>query len=269
MHPFRFGAVAPPRGSGEEWLATARRVADLGFSTLLTPDITTLHAPFPALAAASAVPGLGLGTFVLAAPLRPSRLVAWEAHSLAVLSGGRFEFGIGTGRPDARAQAESLGMSWGSGAERLEQVRATVAALHELDGADPTPVLLAASGPRALALAAECADTVALATPPLAERSEVARMTAELRDRAGSRDVEVAMNLFVVGDEAPPWVARFVGADPATLDERESLAVLRGSPQQMADELRRRRDTLGITYFVADTTYLDVLAPVVALLAGS
>ncbi len=270
MHPIRLGIIAGPQGPGAHWLATAHRVADAGFSTLLTPDGTWLHAPFPALAAvAAAEPGLGLGTFVLAAPLRPALSAAQEAHTLSELSGGRFEFGIGTGRPDARAEAESFGLPWGSGADRLEQVRATVEHLRKLDGERHTPVLVAAAGPRALALAAEHADTVALSAPPLTGRAEIARLTAELRERAAGRAVEVSMNLFVVGTEVPPWTGKFLGVDPSELDERESLAVLRGSPREMADELLRRRDTLGVSYFVADSTYLDVLAPVLELVAGA
>jgi hypothetical protein len=32
---------------------------------------------------------------------------------------------------------------------------------------------------------------------------------------------------------------------------------LRGSPAQMADELRRRRDTLGISYFSVNGTFIE------------
>lgn len=267
MHPFRFGVIAAPTGSGEEWTGTARRVVDGGFSTLLSPDGTRMHAPFPALATAAAVaPDLRVGTFVLAAPLRPARSAAWEAHSLSELSGGRFEFGIGTGRPDARDEAESFGLPWGSASDRLDTVRRTIADLRELDGDRRTPVLMAAAGPKAMALAAEQADIVALATSPLASRAELAELTAGLREREPGP--EIAANLFVVGDETPPWVQKFLGADPAELDSRESLAVLRGSPREMADELERRRDQLGVSYFVADSYYLDALAPVVELLAG-
>jgi alkanesulfonate monooxygenase SsuD/methylene tetrahydromethanopterin reductase-like flavin-dependent oxidoreductase (luciferase family) len=266
VHHFRFGAIEAPRGTTEDWLATARRTAGLGFSTLLTPDGTQQHAPFPALAAASSIPELRLGTFVLAAPLRPPRSAAWEGHTLSVLSGGRFEFGIGTGRPDAHGEAESFGLPWGTGAERLSMVRETVAHLRTLDGEQRTPILMAAAGPRALALAAEEADIVTLAALPLTPRAEVARMSAELRERAGNRDVEIAMNLFVVGTDVPPWTRQFLGVDPATLDERESLAVLRGTPQQMADELERRREELGVTYFVSSASYGEALAPVVELL---
>ncbi|HZG90394.1 MAG TPA: LLM class flavin-dependent oxidoreductase [Pseudonocardia sp.] len=269
-HPFRFGVIAAPRGPGQQWLAAARRVADLGYTTLLSPDGVGLHAPFPALGAvAGAVPGLRVGTFVLAAPMRAPRQAAWEGHSLAVLSDDRFEFGIGTGRPDARAAAESFGRAWGTGADRLAAVRDSIAALRELDGPDRrTPVMVAAGGPRALQLAAAQADVVALAARPLAPRSEVVEMAADLRRRAGDRDVELLMNLFVVGDEAPPWTRQVLGVDPADLHRGDALGALRGTPRQMADELRRRRDEVGATYYAVDQSFVDTLAPVVALLAG-
>ena len=34
MRPFRFGLVAAPRGTDEQWVATARRAADLGLSLI-------------------------------------------------------------------------------------------------------------------------------------------------------------------------------------------------------------------------------------------
>ena len=131
---------------------------------LLVPDGLRLHAPMPALATAAAVvPGLRVGPFVLAAPLRPARAAAWEGHSMSVLTDARFDFGIGTGRPDARGEVEQLGRPWGSGAQRLAQLQETVAHLRELDGEGHTPVLVAAGGPRALAFAAAEADIVTLA----------------------------------------------------------------------------------------------------------
>ena len=42
---------------------------------------------------------LRVGTWVYASPLRTPWSMAWEAHSLSVLTEGRFEMGIGTGRP--------------------------------------------------------------------------------------------------------------------------------------------------------------------------
>ena len=46
-------------------------------------------------------------------------------------------------------------------------MKQTVAHLRELDGEQHTPVLMAAAGPKALALAAEIADIVTLARAPV------------------------------------------------------------------------------------------------------
>jgi probable F420-dependent oxidoreductase len=270
---FRFGAVATPTGSPDEWIATARRVEELGYSSLLMPDGLQLLAPFSSLAvAAHATEALRVGTFVLASPLRPPLGAAWEGHSLAVLSGGRFEFGIGTGRPAVREFAERIGLPFGTAAQRLQQVGESIDHLRELDGAERhTPVLVAAGGPRAIALAAEKADIVTLAAPPLATRDEVAGMVATLHDAAGARadDIELAMNLFVVGTEVPPWIQGFIGSDAATLIAHDSLVMLRGSTAEMADELRRRRDTLGVSYVSVNSAFLEQLAPAVEQLTGT
>ncbi len=74
--PFRFAVQATPR-DGDQWLATARRAEELGYSSLLMPDGTQLLSPLPALAlAAGATASLHVGTWVLASPLRPPRLAA-------------------------------------------------------------------------------------------------------------------------------------------------------------------------------------------------
>jgi len=89
---------------------------------------------------------------------------------------------------------------------------------------------MAVGGPRARAVAAAKADIVALAVGPLASREEVARLTAGIA--------------------------------------RESLMILRGSPREMADELQRRRDSLGISYVSVNAAFMEAFAPVVELLAG-
>jgi probable F420-dependent oxidoreductase len=271
VRPFRFGVVATPQGPPEQWLSTARRVEQLGYSTLLMPDGLQLLAPFPALAvAATATTSLRVGTFVLASPLRPPRSAAWEAHSLGVLTGDRFELGVGTGRPEVRAFAEQLGVPFGSAAERLQQVADTVTHLRELDGERRTPVLIAASGPRARELAARIADIVTLAAPPLADEDAYAAMAAHLRSAAGERaeGIELAMNLFVVGDEVPPWARGFLGVGADELIAHRSLTMLRGSVTEMSDELQRRRDAFGVSYVSVNGAFLEQLAPVVERLAG-
>lgn len=98
--PFRFGVVAPLLSDLPPWRDRVRRIADCGYSTLLVPDFPlTQPAPGAMLATAAAPTDLRVGTWVYASPLRPAWMTAWEAHSLSVLTGGRFEMGIG---PDNR-----------------------------------------------------------------------------------------------------------------------------------------------------------------------
>src|SRR4029453_9000477 len=113
--------------------------------------------PGPALAASLA--DLRVGTWVYASPLRPPWSTAWEAHSLSVLTDGRFEMGVGTGRPGIEDELRALGLPVVPPSERLAQVRQTVTALRDLDGPDlHTPVVMAVRGPKAQALAADLAD---------------------------------------------------------------------------------------------------------------
>jgi probable F420-dependent oxidoreductase len=268
---FRFGAVATPHGGGEQWLATSRRVAELGYSTLLMPDGLQLPAPMPALALAAGAVDIRVGTWVLAAPLRPARTTAWEAHSLSALTGGRFELGIGTGRPIAEQWTREIGLPYGTSGQRLESIRQTVDHLRQLDGDGPrTPVLMAVAGPRARAFAAEHADIIALAVGALVSRDEVGGMLADVRAHAGARadDLEIATSLFVVGDVVPPHAQRYIGANLAQLTGADSLALLSGTAREMADELERRRERYGMSYVTVSAEYLEPLAPVVELLTG-
>src|SRR5439155_3224216 len=85
--PFRFGVVAPIATDLPTWRARVRRIADGSYSTLLMPDVPQWQpAPGPALAFAAALADLRVGTWVYASPLRPPWMMAWEAHSLSVLT---------------------------------------------------------------------------------------------------------------------------------------------------------------------------------------
>jgi probable F420-dependent oxidoreductase len=268
---FRFGAVAAPQSGAKQWQDTARRAEELGYSTLLTPD--NLHLPAPAVSlgiAAGVTTRLRVGTFVLASPLRTPRAAAWEAHSLSVLTDGRFELGLGTGLPAMREAAEELGLPYGSGSQRLAQVAETIDHVRKLDGTSHTPIMVAASGPKAQALAGAKADIVTLAVGPLASREETRAVVDNIRAAAGDRadEIEYAMNIFVVGDQVPPWIQGFIGADAATLIEHDSLTMLRGSVSQMADELQRRREELGVSYVSVNSAFMEEFAPLVERLTG-
>ena len=113
-------------------------------------------------------------------------------------------------------------------------------------------------------------DIITLAAGPLTTRDEVSQMVAEVREQAGDRaeKIELAMNLSVIGEEIPPGTEKFIGADAATLIAHDSLTMLRGNTAEMADELQRRRDRLGVSYVCVNAAFSEQLAPVVELLKG-
>ena len=104
QRPFRFGVVGEGIRSGEQLAAEARRAEALGYATLLLRDHFVPEpfgdqlAPTVALmAAAGATRTLRLGTMVLDNDYRHPVLLAKEAATLDLLSGGRFELGVGAG----------------------------------------------------------------------------------------------------------------------------------------------------------------------------
>ncbi len=266
MNSFRFGVVATP-GNREQWIVTARRIEELGYGTLFMPDGLGLLAPFPSLAVAATVTtSLRVGTYVLASPLRPPGTVAWEARTLTELSGGRFELGLGTGHGGVRAWTAELGLPYGDGVERLARVADTVERVRALP--DPPAVLVAAGGPKALALAGQVSDTVALAAPPVAGEDTYRQLADAVR--AGGRQPELAINIALVGDaDPPPWVRGHLGADVDTLREAGSWTLLRGTPEEMAAELRRRREVSGVSCVTVNGAFAEQFAPVVELLRGT
>jgi alkanesulfonate monooxygenase SsuD/methylene tetrahydromethanopterin reductase-like flavin-dependent oxidoreductase (luciferase family) len=264
---FRFGVVAPLRTDLPAWRDQVRRIADNGFSTLLMPDVQQWQpAPGPTLAVAATLADLRVGTWVYASPLRTPWSMAWEAHSLSVLTEGRFEMGIGTGRPGIEDELRQLGLPVVTPGERLSQVRDTVTSLRDLDGPDfHTPVVMAVRGPKARALAVDLADTVTFAAMPGDDsRAGIIRMAADFR---AIRDVELALHVPVVGDAVSPFMAP-PDTDPAALRAADSLLVLPSDPTAAIEEVLRRREEGGFSYFVVGANAADALAPVVAELTG-
>jgi probable F420-dependent oxidoreductase len=268
---FRFGVVTGMARTGDEWTAGARRAEDLGYDTLLMPDTIYTPAPMPALATAAAVTrNLHIGTYVLSVPNRSPGLVAWETETLQLLTGGRFELGLGGGRPGADRDAEALGGTFGTPAERLQRLSDTIDAVRARKQPQPR-ILVAASGPRMLRLAAEKADIIAFGLPPQTPEEELARTVGHLRDVAGSRfdGLELHVNVAAVAESAediPDWVSRMVGGDPRAMAAAGGVAFLIGTPAEIADRLRRRRDELGISYVAVSATSLEQFARVIELL---
>jgi alkanesulfonate monooxygenase SsuD/methylene tetrahydromethanopterin reductase-like flavin-dependent oxidoreductase (luciferase family) len=149
-------------------------------------------------------------------------MTAWEAHSLSELTGGRFELGIGTGRPGIEEELRGKGPPVVPPNERLAQVRETVGALRELDGPDAhTPEAMAVRGPKARALAAEVADTVTFAQSPDESLVEVARLAHDFR---GVQDIELALHVSMIGDRVAPFMAP-PDTDRAVVRAADSLAI--------------------------------------------
>ncbi|MGB8380970.1 MAG: LLM class flavin-dependent oxidoreductase, partial [Dermatophilaceae bacterium] len=153
--------------------------------------------------------------------MRAPWLTAWEAHSLTVLTAGRFEMGIGVGRPGIEDELRERALPVPSPGQRLHQVRETVAALRALDGEQVhTPVAMAVIGPKARAVAAQIADTVTFAMAPNEPRADV---VARVRDFTTTRQVELSMHIPVVGNTVSPFMAP-PDTDTAALRAADSLA---------------------------------------------
>ncbi|GGL91862.1 LLM class flavin-dependent oxidoreductase [Nakamurella endophytica] len=260
----RATVLAPETGAG--WLERVRAVETLGFHTVLVPDTLWTASPFPALAAAAAAsPTVRVRTWVIAAPLRSPTATVREVRALQQLSDGRFELGIGTGRPDARREAERLGVSWGTADERIAQLERVVAEVRA-QVHPPPPVVVAAGGPRMLARAADIADRICLALPPTATDADLRAAVTRVRDHPRSRPLTVHLSFQVaaVAGVLPAWTARSLDAAAV----RGAAGALDGSPADMAGQLVRWRDEYGIDEIVVPGDLADRMGPVIAELRG-
>jgi probable F420-dependent oxidoreductase len=293
-HPFRFGVVAPLAHTGDEWADKARRIESLGYSSLVMPDgLRYTLAPLPALAAAAAVTRtLHVGTYVIANDFRNPVLLAKEAATLDLLSGGRLELGIGAGRPDAAEDNRMMGLDFDAGGVRVSRLAESLTLLKALLAGAPAtasgayytaagaeisprparrpPILVAGSGRRLLSLAAREADIVALGVPPTESEAGVADRVGWLREAAGPRfdQLELNLNLMAVGDQVPRYVSAQLGLTAAGLAASGSVAALMGTTDEMCTILQRRREGLGISYLMVGDELMDSFAPVVERLAG-
>jgi probable F420-dependent oxidoreductase len=191
MAPFRFAVQVSKAESPEAWASLARKSEDLGYSTLYVPDhLDDQWAPFIALTvAAGATTTLRVGTLVLDNDFRHPVVLAKEAATMDVVTGGRFELGIGAGwmRTDydeSGIPMDSAGVRISKLAESLEIMRAmwrdgsaTFDGQHyqvtEAKGTPPPvtpggpPLVIGGGSKRILTLAGQFADTVSI-VPSLA-----------------------------------------------------------------------------------------------------
>jgi alkanesulfonate monooxygenase SsuD/methylene tetrahydromethanopterin reductase-like flavin-dependent oxidoreductase (luciferase family) len=257
-----FGLVLTPSGTGNQWAERIRAAEQQGWTSVLVPDTLWTVSPFPALAAAAAVTSdIRLRTWVLAAPLRSPAVVARETAALQALSDGRFELGIGTGRPDAEREAGQLGVPWGSAADRREQVIRVAAEVRAKVNPAP-PVVMAAVGPRMLELAGSTADRIALALPPLADGRELTAAVERVQAVA-TRPVGLSQQLSGMSGQLPEWL-RHNGPTADEMIEHRAVGMLMGDADEVAATLLRRHANLGIDEYIVPGDLAELFAPVIA-----
>ncbi len=306
---FRFG-VGPGAievTSAASWRAFARRVEDLGYSTLSVGDhLVGGHGPIAAIAAAcAATTRLRVGALTFCNDYRHPVTLAQEAATLDLLSDGRLELGIGAGW--MRADYERAGLSLDPAAVRVERLAEALTVIKGLWAGEPVdfdgthyqvrgltgrprplqrphpPILVGGSGTRVLTLAAREADIVGLNVnlraghlgPEMASsatrdatEAKLAVVHAASGARAAPPELQVYVHVAAVG-EGRAGVEH--AARTLGLDEAEaerSPHALVGPVGAVVDALEERRAALGISYVSVSAESVDAMAPVVARLAG-
>jgi probable F420-dependent oxidoreductase len=136
QRPLRFGVISEQMRNVKQWLASALRAEDVGFSTFLIRDhfiadpFGPQFAPVPALmAVADRTTSLRIGSLVFDNDYRHPVLLAQEAATLDLLSGGRLELGLGAGW--LKDEYERAGMLFDPPGQRVSRLEE---ALHVLKG---------------------------------------------------------------------------------------------------------------------------------------
>ena len=199
----------------------ARRLEDMGYDYLLTPDTQNLSAdPYGQLSlVAAATRTLRFGTGVTNPLTRDAAVTAGALATLQIESNGRVVCGIGRGD----SSAAHIGRRQATGKELASYVQAvrtyiaggtvdrdgTASAMRWITpgGLPPVPIDVACTGPRTIELAADIADRVSFAVGSAPERIRWAidvfraRMAVNGRDR-GTVRVGAYLNVVCDDDEA-------------------------------------------------------------------
>jgi probable F420-dependent oxidoreductase len=313
-HPrkFRFAAQLSkaPDGTAASWADQARKAEDLGYSTLLMPDhFGDQLAPVPALAAAAdATSTLRVGTLVFDNDYRHPLVLAKEAATLDVLSGGRLELGLGAGW--MRTDYEESGIAYDPPGVRVDRFAEGVAVIAGLLASDepfsfsgkdysvtdhtllPRPVqrprpplILGGGGRRVLTIAGQWADIVSInvdlragtggpEAAPNASPAATRQKVAWVKEAAGTRFEDIELNCLIGFAIITDDRHKIVDAMAPTfgIDPADALHIplaLIGTLDEMVEELQWRREEYGISYFSVEAGCWEELAPVVSRLAGT
>ncbi len=309
MAPFRFAVQVSNAASTDAWRALARQAEDLGYATLYIPDhLDDQWAPFIALTvAAEATTTLRVGTLVLDNDFRHPVVLAKEAATMDVVTGGRFELGMGAGwlRTDYDESgipmepaavriaklAESLEIMramWRDGKATFEgryyQVREAKGTPAPVTPAGP-PLVIGGGSKGILTLAGRFADTVSI-VPSLAAGAVGAEVAAEsvaekytdrvewARQAAGERADQLEFQCWTAAVQVVPNAAEVAdslapmfGLTPDQL-HATPIALL-GTTDEIAETLQARRASWGFSYIVVHEAEMVALGPVIARLAGT
>jgi probable F420-dependent oxidoreductase len=230
QRPFRFGVLSERIVDAPQLRDLARRVEALGYSTLVFADnIGAGYAPVPAMVvAADATTRLRVGSYVFDNDFRHPVLLAKEAATVDLLTGGRLELGLGAGW--FQPEYEQAGIRFDPAAVRIQRMEEALRCIKGWFSGPPTsfegryfairglrgvpgpvrqtapPILLGGGGRRVLSIAAREADIVALGPRGSDSGGDVdyrtltveatVRKLAWVRDAAGSRFDRLELNTF-------------------------------------------------------------------------
>ena len=260
-------------------------------------------------AAAAATTTLRLSALVYGNDYRHPVMVAKEVATLDILSGGRMDLGLGAGwkrvdYDEAGLEYDPPGVRIDRMVESLQIIKGLLAdgpvtfegehyTIRGLEGLpkplqSPVPVVIGGGGRRMLTLAARHADIVGVNAN--LRSGEIGldaiydvmpdRFDAKLqwvRDAAGDRFDQLELNLLVASTqitegghattEAVEATAEMFGMPAETVADVPMLLI--GSPTEIADTLRRRRQRWGFSYMVLQgDSDLAAFAAVISELDG-
>lgn len=233
LRKFRFaagGEGSAEEGGARRFVKLAQKAEELGYDTFVIPDhFGNQVGPIAALGALSvATDKIRLGTAVLANGFRHPAVLAKDAATIDVLSGGRLELGIGAGW--MREEFDKGGIAYESPGVRVEKLEESLQILDTLlrgqecnfegkhyrirglkgsprprQGPRP-PLVVGGGGPKMLALAAKYADIISVAAPTDRDgRMLLSGITLEqtmervdrIRTAAGDRFDDIELNWTV------------------------------------------------------------------------
>lgn len=308
-HPFRFTVQASRLGHPDELRPLARRAESVGVSTLTVADhMDDQLAPLAALmAAADATTTLRVGSLVFANDYRHPVVLAKEAATIDVLSGGRLELGIGAGWMAEDYRAAGIPMDPPTTRiERLEEAVQIITGLwadgpvdfegrhYRVDGLEGLPkplqrprppIVIGGGGPRLLELAGRHADVVGLnpvlragvidaSAGPSATAEATDAKIDHIRRGAGGRferiELATRIHLAIVTDDRDGILDAFADGFGLTPDQaRQTPHALVGTVDQIVEDLQQRRERFGISTIGISAASLDDLTPVIERLAGT